>query len=416
MDSALGHYRILDLTEGGCLIGAKILGDLGADVIKIEPPAGSPSRIGPYYKNISDPEKSLFWFAYNTNKRGITLDIEKDKGQEIFKRLVATADAVMESFQPDTMDQLGLGYNDLLKIKSDIILTSITPFGQSGPKARYKGSDLTTWAGGGYLNICGDPDRAPVWISFPQASLHGGAEAAAGTMTALWHRQTTGEGQQVDVSIQECVIGIDFNAPEMWDLNKLDFARFSKGQHIGVQGVRMIHVWQCRDGYVQLILQGGTEPFLGSSQRLVAWMDEEGLAEDWLKQMDWAEDYNASKLTQDNVDRVEKVVGDFLGTKTKAELYEEGGLKRRILIAYHATVKDVVENPQFQTRGFWTTITHPELNDTLTYCAPFINLSKTPVTYRSRAPLIGEHNDEIYGTEMGLSKKRLASFKKAAII
>jgi len=175
MGPVLGPYRILDLTEGGCMVGARMLGDLGADVIKIEPAGGSPSRIAPFYKDIPHPGKSLFWFAYNMNKRGITLDISKVDGQEIFKRLVRSTDIVMESFEPGYMNQLGLGYADLSKIKPDLVVTSIIPFGQSGPKAQYKGSDLTAWASGGYLYICGDPDRALTWVSFPQASLLAGA-------------------------------------------------------------------------------------------------------------------------------------------------------------------------------------------------------------------------------------------------
>ena len=132
-------YRVLDLTEGGCMIGGRLLADLGADVIKIEPPGGSPSRIAPFYKDIPDPEKSLFWFAYNANKRGITLDMTKTEGQDLFKKLVKTADVVIESFAPGYLDSLKLGYADLCKIKPDIILASITPFGQNGPKAALSG-------------------------------------------------------------------------------------------------------------------------------------------------------------------------------------------------------------------------------------------------------------------------------------
>jgi crotonobetainyl-CoA:carnitine CoA-transferase CaiB-like acyl-CoA transferase len=190
--SALSPYVVLDLTEGGCMVGGRLLADMGADVIKIEPPPGSPSRTGPYYKNITDPKKSLFWWAYNTNKRGITLDITKEEGREIFKDLVLRVDAVLESFEPGYLDHLKLGYSHLSEIKPDIILTSITPFGQNGPKARYRASDLTVWASGAYLYACGNPGRAPTWISFPQAGLFGGAEGAIGTMAAIWHRNNTG--------------------------------------------------------------------------------------------------------------------------------------------------------------------------------------------------------------------------------
>jgi crotonobetainyl-CoA:carnitine CoA-transferase CaiB-like acyl-CoA transferase len=114
--SALPAFRVLDLTEGGCMLGGRMLGDVGMDVIKIETPAGSPSRIAPYYKNIADPEKSLLWFAYNSNKRGISLDIRQPEGQELFKRLVKTADAILESFEPGYLSSLKLGYDDLCRI------------------------------------------------------------------------------------------------------------------------------------------------------------------------------------------------------------------------------------------------------------------------------------------------------------
>ncbi len=130
--STLSAYRVLDLTEGGCLIGGRMLGDVGADVLKIEKPTGSASRTAPFYKEIQEPEKSLFWYCYNANKRGITLDITRVEGQELFKQLVKTTDIVLESFRPGYMESLDLGYRDLIKIKPDIIVASITPFGQSG--------------------------------------------------------------------------------------------------------------------------------------------------------------------------------------------------------------------------------------------------------------------------------------------
>jgi benzylsuccinate CoA-transferase BbsE subunit len=415
-NSSLGHYRILDLAEGGCMIGGRMLADLGADVIKIEPPGGSQSRIGPYYKNTPDPEKSLYWYAYNVNKRGITLDISSKEGKDIFIKLVRTADAIMESFQPGYMGQLGLGYKDLVKIKPDIVVTSITPFGQDGPKSHYKGCDLTAWASGGYLYVCGDPDRPPVWISFPQASLHAGAEAASGTMTALWHRRMTKDGQHVDVSMQECTIACCFNAPEMWDMNKVEFTRFSKGINVGTKGTRQNAVWQCKDGQVVFVSQGGVQPFVNSLKGLVEWMSSEGMADDWLKQMDWAKDYDASKLTQSTIDRVETAFARFLMTKTKKELYEDGALQRRILIGPLSTTKDIKENTQLHSRGYWQQVEHPELHDTITYPGPFSKISEPKMQVGSRAPLIGEHNKEIYTDELGIPPDKIAILKQSRVI
>jgi crotonobetainyl-CoA:carnitine CoA-transferase CaiB-like acyl-CoA transferase len=415
-NSVLNGYRILDLTEHGSMIGARMLGEFGADVIKIEPPGGSASRIAPFYKEIPDPEKSLYWFAYNLNKRGITLDITKPEGQRFFLQLVKTADVIMESFEPGYMCRLGLSYEKLCDIKPDIIVTSITPFGQNGPKSHYKGSDLSAWASGGFLNLCGDPDRPPVWISFPQASLHAGAEAASGTMAALWYRQMTNEGQQVDVSMQECVIAINFNAPETWDLNRMEFPRSSTHLNIGAKGVKAKQVWKCKDGYEFLISQAGAEPFLSSTKHLVEWMAKENMAPDWLKQMNWADDYSAATLTQDKVNQVEATFADFLITKSKEELFEEGALKRHIFTAPISNVRDLKENRQLMSRDFWTEIEHHELGDSLTYCGPFIRLSETPLRFWRRAPLIGEHNSEIYITEMGMTTDTVRQMKQEGVI
>jgi crotonobetainyl-CoA:carnitine CoA-transferase CaiB-like acyl-CoA transferase len=414
--SALEPYRVLDLTEDGCMIGARMLGDLGADVIKIEPPGGSPSRRAPFHRDTQDPGKSLFWFAYNANKRGVTLDITSSEGQEILKALTKTADIVIESFEVGYMDRLALGYAELSKIKPDIIMASITPFGQSGPKSKYKGCDLTTWASSGFLSICGSPERAPNWISFPQALLYGGAEAAAGVMCALWHRQMTGEGQHVDVSMQECFLSPHFNVLQMWDVNKINTRRLAGNTYIPATGVMQKTYYQCQDGYVMILVQGGAEPQVSSTKRLVEWMDEEGMAEDWLKEVDWVNEYNAATLRQEFAEKVEAEVEKFTRTKTKMELYEEGGVNRRILLAPVSNARDICENKQLKSREYWMDLEHPELDETLTYCGAFLKISGTPVAYRRRAPLIGEHNDEIYLGELGLSAERLKSLQKSGII
>ena len=151
----LAPYRALDITDEKGLMCGKILADMGADVIKVEKPGGDLARrIGPFYHDDPNPEKSLYWFAYNTNKRGITLDIETSDGQDIFKQLVKTADFVIESFDPGYMSSLGLGYADLEKINPRIIMVSITPFGQSGPYVEqgYKVNDMIVWALGGHMS------------------------------------------------------------------------------------------------------------------------------------------------------------------------------------------------------------------------------------------------------------------------
>jgi benzylsuccinate CoA-transferase BbsE subunit len=415
-ESALPPYRILDLTEGGCTLGGRLLADLGADVIKIEPLGGSPTRTGPYYKDIVDPEKSLFWWAYNTGKRDVTLDITRAEGQGLFKSLVLTADAVLESFEPGYLDCLGLGYTDLVRVKPDIILTSITPFGQNGPKARYRASDLTVWASGGYLYACGNPDRAPTWIGFPQTGLFGGAEGAIGTMAAIWHRNSSGEGQHVDVSMQESALSPNLNVLQMWAVGGVEFHRLGGALYVPATGVRQPIYFECRDGYVMILVQGGNEPFVSSSSRLVKWMEEEGMAQDWLVNLDWKTEYDATTMGQAIADRVGSAVENFTLTKTKAELYEEGAIRRQILIAPVSTTRDICEDLQLRSRDYWEKLVHPELGDAIVYCGPFIRMSQTPVQYRRRAPLIGEHNVEIFCGDLGISQEKLDFFKTQGII
>jgi len=206
-DAALADYRVLDLTTDTCAYCGKILADLGADVIRIEPPGGDPSRnTGPFYKEAPDPEKNLNWWAYNTSKRGVTLNLETAEGKDLLRRLANTADALIESFPPGYMDSLGLGYAALSEANPGIIVTSISAFGQTGPYRDWKGPDIVGWALGGQAFTTGDEDRAPCRISFPQAYLHAANHAASATLAALYHREITGEGQYIDVSMQEAVV------------------------------------------------------------------------------------------------------------------------------------------------------------------------------------------------------------------
>jgi benzylsuccinate CoA-transferase BbsE subunit len=415
-DSLLPQIRILDLTEGGCMLGGRLLGDAGADVIKIEKPGGSDSRIWPYYQNTGDPQKSLFWFTYNANKRGITLDIKKPEGRELLKKLASSADIILESYPPGYMKKLGLGYDDLRAIKKDIIYTAITPFGQEGPKAQYPASALTVWASGGYLNACGDPDRAPVWISMPQTYLFGGCEGAIGSLMAYYYRLSTGEGQFVDVSMQESALSPNMNILQMWDLNKLEFKRVGSASYVAGTGVRQPIYFKCKDGYVMILAIGGNEPYVSSSQRMVEWMAEENMAPDWLKNLNWWTDYNASKLKQELADKVGAAIETFTMTRTKEELYNVGAYQKQMLIAPVANTKDISEDIQLKARNFWVEMPHPELGRDIPYCGPFIRLSENPVTYRRRAPLTGEHNREIYFGELGLTEKALKSLSAKGVI
>lgn len=406
----LSPYRVLDLAgEQGQYCG-KLLGDLGADVIKVEPPGGDPARrLGPFYHDDPNPEKSLYWFANNTSKRGITLDIGKAGGRDIFRRLAGTADFVIESFTPGYLDGLGLGYADLEKINPGIIFVSITGFGQTGPCSHYKTSALVAWAVGGEMIPFGDKDHPPTRISHhPQAFLHAGADAAAGALTALYQRWQTGLGQQVDVSIQESVVNTTEHVIAGWDLRHVNQ---SHGRYV-IPGHRLTRIWPCRDGYVSWYFQNGAMS-RRSNRTLVDWMLAEGLADDFIAGYDWEK---FSVLTpQAEIDAIEAPTARFFLAHTRDELFE-GALKYDVQLYPVSTTADTLNNEQLKARQFWQPVEHPELGTTINYPGGFAVSSQASPRIIRRAPLIGEHNFEIYGGELGLSTEEMKSLKLAGVI
>lgn len=416
-DALLSPYRVLDLTDDKGFLCGRILADLGAEVIKVEKVGGDPSRnIGPFYHDIPDPEKSLYWFCYNLNKRGITLNIESADGKEIFKRLVKTADFVIESSPPGYMNSLGLGYEHLEKINPRIILTSITPFGQTGPYNHYKASDIVCMGMGVVMYLSGDPDRPPVRVSAPQAYLHAGADAAAASMIAHYHRQRTGEGQWVDVSAQESIICTTMNAVPWWDVEK----RLEKrvGTHRGglTTGAPQLQIWPCKDGYISFALWASFTKVGGVSNRaIVEWMESEGMSTDYLNSIDW-DIWDITQQTKETWEMTEAPILKFFQTKTKAELHREA-LKRRMVIMPVMTPSDLVNNEQLKYRDFWVEVDHPELGGKLLYPGAFAKVTGAdPLKVRRRAPLIGEHNREVYQDELGLSTEEMMILKQSGVI
>lgn len=410
----LDEYRVLDLTDEKGLFCGKILADLGADVIKVEPPHGCSARkIGPFYKDIPHPEKSLFWFAYNFNKRGITLNLECVDGRELFKRLIETADVVIESFPPCYMKNLGLGYDDLRRVKSDIIMTSITPFGQEGPYCNFQASDLICWSMGGFAYTTGYPDRPPVQISFPQAYLAGALEAAVGSVTALYCREVFGEGQHLDVSIQAAVAKNLMNAPLFWQVMGLNIARggpYRMGLSLSA-GQRVI--WKCKDGEVAFSFFGGRAG-ARTNRSLVECMDEEGAAPDFMKNMDW-EHFDLTTASQEMISSLGRSTNEFFLRHTKKELFEEA-VNRKMTLYPVQTVRDIMSDRQLQERDFWEETEHPELGDQMAYPGLPFFASETLPSHRMCAPLIGEHNEEIYSMELQLSKEELTRVKELGAV
>jgi crotonobetainyl-CoA:carnitine CoA-transferase CaiB-like acyl-CoA transferase len=415
----LSPYRVLDLADEKGIICGKILGDLGADVIKIEKPGGdSARRLGPFYHDEPDPEKSLFWFAYNCNKRGITLDIEKTDGKAIFKQMVKKADFIIESFPVGYLDKLGLGYSDLEKINPGVILVSITPFGQTGPWKDYKTSDIVAWATGGEMAPFGEADRPPIRVSHhSQAYLNAGTDGAIGALMALYHRYSTGQGQQVDVSIQEAVVQCLEHITSAWDLRKTFPRRGGGGNVDGTSAAAVTsqttRVWPCKDGHVSWFYWAGVSMSPRTNGPMVKWMASEGMADDFLLNYDWTK-FEMS-TPQADVDRMEAPTAKFFLKHTKAELFE-GALKFNVQVYPVSTPADMLENAQLTARGFWTQVEHPELNTTITYPRAFPYTSEIPGRISRRAPHIGEHNEDVFTGELGLAREKLLVLKQAGII
>lgn len=415
----LAPFRVLDLTEGGCTIAGRMLADLGADVVKIEPPGGSPTRrLGPFWHGQVHPERSLFWWAYNAGKRSITLDLATADGAALFRQLVQRADFVLESFPPGYLDRLGLGYGALSEVNPRIIVASITPFGSRGPKADHAWCDLTVWASAGPLYMTGDPDRPPVAISFMhQAALNAGAEAAAASMIAHHYRETSGLGQHVDVSMQEASYWVMTSWQEYWDVEGIIPRRFGgppRPSPTGRLRERRL-VYPAKDGHVAFWVQGNWRGGSRSTRAVLQWMKEEGVAPQWLLNFDWDRDFDLRTLNDEILDAMERCFLDFFRTRTKAEISERA-IRDQIMVGALNTSAEVASHPQLRARGFFSDVWHEEIGERATYVGPFVNASAAPLRVRRRAPFIGEHNREVYRQEMGLSLEELVALRGAGVV
>ena len=414
IDFLLDPYRVLDLCDERGLLAGKILADMGADVVQVEPPGGSPARnVGPFHGDDPNPEKSLFWWAYAANKRSITLDLENRDGQDLLRKLVAKSDFLIESFAPGYLENLGLDYGQLSAINPRLVMVSITPFGQDGPYSNYQASDIVGMALGGFMYLTGDDDRAPVRISFPHFYLHGGAAGATAAMLAHTYRITSGQGQYVDVSCQQAVAKTLAHAPQIWDIEGAILKRM--GVYRQTSGENRVRInWPCKDGYVNYMVQGGTVAY--STRALLAWMKEDRFDTSDLDAIDW-EKMGYGAITPELMAQLGGPLGDFFRGHTRAELVQ-GSLDRRILLFPVATPSALEGHPQLDARGYFRELDHPELKESVRYPGAFIKSgdgSDIAGVYR-RPPLIGEHNIQIYQEEMGLSSLELETLKRGGVI
>ncbi|MBI5288201.1 MAG: CoA transferase [Chloroflexi bacterium] len=425
-DSALSDIRVLDLTGETGVYCTKLLADLGADVIRIEPPAGDPLReIGPFWHDGKAADRSLTFLHNNTNKRSITLEITKPEGRVAFEKLVATADVVAETYKPGYLDSLGLGYAGLCKIRPDIILTSMTGFGQTGPHAGYEWSDIAGVAMSGMMWLAGDKEDPPNRPYGNQGNICASIDGAAGTMMALYHRDLTGEGQHVDVSMQEALCINQETAMMAYDMTHRIASRTGARGLIPID-LPGIGIFDANDGQVFCYL--GT-PGGAPWTTMVEWMAREGKAEDLTEgdNYEMVQSLNLGFLTglvrePEKLPARIKVLGHmrevfarFIASFSKWYIYEEAQ-KQRLMIGIVSTPEDLAKNPQLAARQWYQKVDHDHLGATVTLTGPPYRLSATPWSMRRRAPLPGEHNSDIFGGELGLSAGEMERLQAAGAI
>jgi benzylsuccinate CoA-transferase BbsE subunit len=414
MRGNLDGVRVLDLTGESGHFAAKLLGDLGADVVKIEPPTGDPVRHrGPFWGHADDPERSLVWLAYNTSKRGITLDLGKRRGRDLFLDLAARADVVIETAAPKPLAATGLGWDELHARNPRLVLCSLTPWGQTGPYAEWRGSDLTAVAMSGNLHCTGDPDRAPVRCSLPVAHFHGSIEAALAVTFALIARETSGKGQHLDVAMQAAMVMPNMATASMFKMTGNRGARAGAFFRQGKSDQR--EIWPCKDGYVSFAIRGGPARIPGLVA-MVKLMDENGMASDRMKAMDW-KTYNHNLLSQAEVDELSAEFGAFFLSKTMTELFA-AAVERNLMLAPANTAREIDASAQLASREFFVTVDHPD-RGRLRFPGAFAKITSsdpaaTAVGIRRSAPRLGEHTAEVLG-EIGVNPAMVAELRAAGV-
>ncbi|MCX6022981.1 MAG: CoA transferase [Chloroflexi bacterium] len=397
-DGALSHLRVLDLSQ--TVAGAyatKLLADFGADVIKLEPPGtGDPlRRLGPFPNDEPHPERSGIFLHLNTNKRSVTLDPSTPTGRAVFLRLAANADIIVETFAPGSMASWGLGYADLEALNRRLILVSITPFGQSGPYKSYQGTDLTEFAAGLRMYRYGEPDREPLRYAPHQSEYHAACYAAAATMSAVVGARLQGEGQHVDVSIQETWVG----AVDSMVL-RYEYTGAKNGRLGHVSAWYPSGIYPCADGFFQIQVSSDRHlarlgPALGMGNLLA---DPR---------------FATAEARAANRDEFEADFYLWASERTKVEAAQMGQ-RLRVFSGPANTVADLFDDPQYQHRGFFQEVDHPATGPLRYPGAPF-RMEKTPWR-KGRAPLLAEHNADVLCGQCGYSTEQVVRLRGLGVI
>ncbi len=378
----------------------KLFADLGAEVIKIEAHGlGDESRRqGPFLHDIPHPELSGLFLYLNTNKLGVTLDINSPIGKDIFKRLLAQADIMVEDMPPGGMEELGLGYDSLKEIFPSLIMASISPFGQTGPYRNYKSYHLNTFhaSGAGYLLPTSSPDlkREPIKGPGLLGEYDAGISAAVAIISALYWRRAGGVGQHIDVSKQEAIMHLE----KVFLAKLYDEGKSPTRTAIGSRAV----VLRCkRDDYILI------EYYLDHQwQGLVEAMGNP----EWTKD----EKFSTSQKRQQNVVELQNMMAGWAKNYTSEEVFH--------LVQSHGcpgapvnSPEHLLNSPQMEARCFFTEIDHPIAGRLKYPSRPYI-FSKVQRHADRHAPLLGEHNKVVFCHHLGYTKKELIKFKHAGVI
>jgi len=412
---ALANLRVLELSN---VIGewcGKLMADMDANVIKIEPPGGAAERqIGPFYQDVPHPDRSLHFWHYNTSKRGITLNLETEDGRELFRKMMATADVLLETYRPGYLPSLGLGYEELQKINPRLIMCSLTPFGQTGPWRFYRSSDLIHMAAGGQMASTGYneedvPDPPPIAAGGGNAWHMGSHYAYIAIMAAVCMRDVTGEGQYIDASVHSACALTTEGAIPIYLFTK-QVVRRNTGRHHSVgpgPSPRSQHL--TKDGHY---VNFGAGARLTSDRLKVwaDWMDSKGVDHDLHDPK-----YLEPGALQEHQAHINELVEHFFANVTQEEAYHEGQ-ERGFLIGAVRAPEDNLEDQHWGDREFFVEVEHPELSKSFTYPGASAIFPRSPWQITRRAPLVGEHNDEVLCGELGLTRAELTVLAEGGVV
>lgn len=371
--AALEDVRVLDLAGPPAWYATRLLNDLGADVLRIEPPGGDPARLlPPFAGDRPDPDGSLTFQWFNAGKRSARLDLDTSAGQAALRRLACDADLIVESFPVGWLGRRGVGFADLAAANPDLVMASVTPFGQTGPRSGWRGNDLVGVATGGLLQLGGWPDRPPSHPGGEQGYLHTGVIAAGASLLALYARDATGRGQQVDISLQDTVVftlenGLGFN-----DLMGISRARM--GPH-SFSGGR--YFYQTLDGWA----------VIGLGRRwgeMLAWFDEHGVDTSELRAAEWFD----QQFRTIHLEEINSTIRSLAGRFPKDELMETAQ-RHHMAVSAVSTMDDLAVDPQLIARDFWVDVEQTEADGsdrTVRWPGAPFKLSETPWRIRGQAP------------------------------